>query len=145
MSKAPKWLKIVGYEGYYEVSNDGQVRSVDRDVINKVGTHLHFKTRVIKQHLNGRGYLLVRLTRDCSTRGYAVHRLVALTFLDEPKENMTANHINGNKLDNRAKNLEWLSHQDNMKHALVHGLLRNKVGILKPRQQPEASEKDGDV
>lgn len=98
------WKDIEHYEGYYQVSNTGKIR-------NERGQEL----APFKSH---NGYSVATLCRDGMRIKRYVHRLVALTFLDNPDNKPQVNHINHDKLDNRADNLEWCTAQENMKHML---------------------------
>ena len=99
-----EWKEIKGYEGLYEVSNMGEVRSLPRQ-----GT----KGRILKQH-ERKGYLRVALTKDHKTTWCSVNRLVAEAFIPNPNNLEQVDHINSNRLDNRAENLQWLTRQDNI-------------------------------
>lgn len=99
-----EWKEIKGYEGLYEVSDIGEVRSLPRQ-----GT----KGRILKQH-ERKGYLRVGLTKDHKTTWCSVNRLVAEAFIPNPDNLEQVDHINSNRLDNRAENLQWLTRQDNV-------------------------------
>lgn len=101
------WKDIKGYNGYYQVSNLGRVRSMDREVIYSDGTIHHHKGRLIKSGRNEQGYLQVHLQKQREQKTYGVHRLVALHFVDGYAEGLQVNHKDENKQNNRADNLEW--------------------------------------
>lgn len=103
------WRAIKGYEGLYEVSNLGRVKS------------LHYwhsdNEKVIKQHAARGGYRAVNLTKDKKQRGFYVHRLVADAFLEKPIGAWVVNHKDGDKTNNASSNLEWCTFQQNILHA----------------------------
>lgn len=129
-----EWKMIPNYEGLYEASNLGRIRTCE----GKTTSSKRFKKRVWKQRVlkprasnYGRGDYRVELWKDGKHKTYLVARLIALTWCDGYKEDLTVNHINGNFLDNRAENLEWITRTDNVKHGHANGLYRN---ICKPIQ-----------
>lgn len=119
------WKAVQEYENRYEVSDSGEVRSIDRSFLTKLGKIEHRKQRVIKQFLKS-GYLQVGLCKKNVTRWFIVHRLVALAFIPKVAGRCQVNHINGIKTDNRVENLEWVSPKENQLHALKNGLMRSK-------------------
>lgn len=113
------WKPVVGYEGLYEVSNLGNVRSVDsmRITHNQYGEHLSkYKGRLLKPGKNSDGYLYVNLCCQCVQKTFRVHRLVAEAFIPNPDNLPEVNHIDEDKTNNRVDNLEWVSHIQNMRH-----------------------------
>lgn len=103
------WRPVAGYEGLYEVSDQGSVRSLPR----QAGT-FYFKGRMLKQFLNKAGYYCVCLSKEGRQTTVSVHRLVAIAFIPNPEGKETVNHINEDKADNRACNLEWLTLRENI-------------------------------
>ena len=114
------WKEIPGYEGLYEISTCGRIKSL--------------RTGLIRKDVNsGRGYRAIQLS-DTFARKHRlyVHRLVALTFLGKPpSENYQVNHINLIKTDNSLSNLEWVTPKDNMKHAYRNGKTDYRRSIRK--------------
>ena len=106
------WMPIAGYEGHYEVSNLGKVRSVNRRVWSR-GFYVNLKGRIKKTTIDPRGYAVVFLDKDGVEKTFRVHRLVALTFVPNPDNKPEVDHINTNKLDNRADNLRWVTSKEN--------------------------------
>lgn len=114
------WKPIPGYEGRYEVSDMGRVRSLDRDVTYKDGRRGRRKGQCLRgSYHKSHGYVVISLD---STDKRVLHRLVADAFLPETQFKETVNHINGDKLDNRACNLEWATYERNNDHARSTGL-----------------------
>ena len=112
------WKDIPGYEGLYQVSNLGRVKSLERYKPNKQCVPEKIKTLSKKSN----GYLFLQLYKDNKAKNRYIHRLVAEAFVENPNGKETVNHINGNKHDNRAINLEWNTYTENNKHAYTTGL-----------------------
>ena len=113
-----QWRPVVGYEGLYEVSDQGRVRSLPGIRWNGLKNHV-FKGKILKPQGTAR-YLHVVLSKDGKTKTYRIHALVASIFLaDCPgirgrhRGQYHIDHINNNPRDNRASNLQWLIHRDN--------------------------------
>ena len=116
------WKDIVGYEGLYQVSNFGRVKSLDRIVYTANGIR-KYHGKILKQILDSQKfYFLVRLSKYGIVRIFQVHRLVAQTFIPNPENKPQVNHIDGNKKNNCLNNLEWNSRSENQQHALKNGL-----------------------
>lgn len=102
--KDERWKAVVGYEGLYEVSDFGNVRS-----LNYMKT---WKVNVLKPG-NCHGYLRVKLSKDGKTKDFLVHRLVYEAFRGAIPKGLTVDHVNGDKSDNRLENLQLLTQRDN--------------------------------
>lgn len=102
-----QWKPVVDYEGVYEVSDQGRVRSVDRWVVDRLGKARLCKGRVLRPALNGRGYLIVALWKNGKGKTAQVHRLVAKTFLGPCPSEKIVCHGRGGRLDNRLENLSY--------------------------------------
>lgn len=120
------WLPIDGYEGYYEVSSNGAVRSLSR--VTAYGRRL--TGRVLKNMLNTHGYPSVNLCMDGKRQTKEVHRLVAKAFVVSVDGKPDVNHRNGIKVNCRAENLEWCTHQENSLHS--RRVLLNKGRPCRP-------------
>lgn len=105
-SKPDDWRDVVGYEGYYQVSNTGKVRSVDRVVARSDGKMQNCKGKILSL-IDRRGYLHVNLCKDLKTKSVKVHRLVAMAFIPNPSKLPIINHKDENPKNNRVENLEW--------------------------------------
>jgi hypothetical protein len=112
-----KWKDVIDYEGYYQISNFGRLRSVDRFVINKMGVKRKLKGSLKNTYQINGGYLMVSLGKKGINKAYLVHKLVANAFLLNPFNYKQINHKNGNKKDNILNNLEWCTARENTHHA----------------------------
>ena len=121
-----RWLPCVGYEGSYEVSSCGRVRSIDR-IIYKRGFPYPFKGKILTPRLNKKGYLFVKFHSENKGIERNPHRLVAEAFIPNPENKPQVNHIDSNKLNNNDWNLEWNTNSENQLHAYRLGL-QNKKG-----------------
>lgn len=117
-----EWRSIQGFEGYYEVSDEGRVRSVDRDLLCADGVTYHRKGHAMKLSLGASGYLVVNLRKYGQSNVKPVHKLVALAFIPNPNNYPVVNHIDGDKTNNNVSNLEWTTYSGNNTHALRNGL-----------------------
>lgn len=136
-----EWRPIPGWEGYYEVSNGGRVRSLARVIVNKHGDEQKFRGRMLTARMGNRGYLCVRLSRDGKHKRARVHRLVAEAFHGVPTdENLVCCHNNGVKTDNRAINLRWgtlaSNYHDMEKHGTNHWLNKKECPRGHPLVEP---------
>jgi len=125
------WKDISGFEGYYQISDSGRVKSLDRTVRQRNGINL-IKGRFLKPSINKGGYEYLSLCKEGSQKTYVIHRLVGVEFVSNPQNKPQINHINGIKTDNRAENLEWVTNQENQQHASKIGLRDNSKGINHP-------------
>jgi hypothetical protein len=116
-------LPITGYEGAYEIQEDGKVFSLDRAVLGKDGVTYPFKAKELKAHPNKDiEYSQVSLWKNNISTWHYVHRLVAIAFIPNPENKKEVNHLNGDRRDNRVQNLEWCTRQENAVHAIQTGL-----------------------
>lgn len=118
-----RWLPIEGYEGFYEVSDKGRVRSVDRTIVNARGRRVRYKGRVLKQSITGE-YMSVCLSKIGDAKPRSVHLLVLETFVG-PRPGHPSQwhgcHNDGNWRNNNLSNLRWGTAQSNCQDAMEHG------------------------
>jgi len=114
------WKPIKGFEGFYEVSNLGNVKSLPRNGTIK-------KDKILIGGIDNGGYRIFNLSKNGSNSIKTAHRLVAIAFIPNIDNKPQVNHINGNKSDNRVENLEWVTPKENISHGFKTGLItRNK-------------------
>lgn len=128
-----EWKDIPGYEGLYQASSEGQIRSTE----GKTTSNARYSKRVWKSRvLKGRGDnratgKRVSLWKDGKEKDFLVARLVATTFLGDPPDGYTVNHIDGNRMNNAVCNLEWLTLADNIRHGFDTGLYAKSQKIVR--------------
>ena len=118
-----EWRDIVGWEGLYQVSNLGRVKSLSRSIVYKDGREYTYPSKIIKNQKVSTGYRSVMFYGVNGKKQYYVHRLVAETFIPNPKNLGDVNHKDCCKTNNIIINLEWCSRSDNIKHAYKNGLI----------------------
>lgn len=128
------WKPVKGFD-HYEVSDKGNVRSLDRTVVYKDGRKYRYKGVVLKQGVDPKGYPQVSLKVDAVPHTLRVHRLVANAFVDKQKTNerLEVNHIDGDKSNNLAENLEWVTSSENTRKGYELGLFDKARKITSER------------
>jgi hypothetical protein len=129
---ADEWKPVVGFEGLYEVSDLGRVRSLDRTVPSIIGIKQHRRGAIMAQSLDS-DYLHLLLWKNGKGYNCWTHRLVAQAFIPNPDGKPEVNHKEQPKTDNRVSNLEWATKAQNDEHAAMTGLVLkgSKVGTAK--------------
>lgn len=125
------WKDIPDYEGIYQASNLGRIRSLEKNTRNGISTFKHHEMMILKPYLKQsnknprRKNVIITLSKNNIRKTYYVARLVASAFYG--KSDLTINHINGNPLDNRIENLEWCSLEENIRKGFEQGLYDKKL------------------
>lgn len=124
------WRDIPGYEGHYQVSNHGNVRSTPGKVTySPFHGFRKWKCRVLKpKNRLGRDYH-VTLWRDGKPKSFYIHRLVGLAFIPNPYNKPTINHKDGDPHNNHVSNLEWATYKENNDHAVANGLINTSMRV----------------
>lgn len=128
-----QWKPVVGYEGQYEVSNLGEVRSL-------VGRKLNAK---LCRYVRKDGYIQVQLKVNQQPRNFLVHRLVASAFLPKDELRTSVNHKNFDRADNRLENLEFCTSKENVRHAWAGGRCSGIMAVNKSERRREQSRRQG--
>ena len=116
------WKDIRGYEKYYQISNLGRVRSLDRIIKDEKNNRtFNIKGKIITPTDNGNGYLIIGLRKNGKRNNKYIHRLVAEAFLDKCDGQEYINHIDFNKKNNNISNLEWCTQKENINYSIKKG------------------------
>jgi len=119
-----KWEPMLQYGNFYEVSNLGNVKSVDRTITRVDGVKTRLSGKVLTHNICRKGYHRVKICHNTKPKYCTIHRLVALQFIGNPNNYPQVNHMDGDKNNNNVDNLEWCTNEYNMKHAIENGLIR---------------------
>lgn len=120
-----EWKDVTGYEGLYQVSNFGNVKSLW--FWNGHKYKKRNEPKILRQSNTTTGYKKVELIKNGIKRSLKVHRLVGIAFIPNPDNKKTINHIDFNPKNNKVDNLEWCTHQENIYHSVIN----NKLGVVK--------------
>lgn len=130
MSRKEIWKDIKGWEGYYQVSSKGRIKSLARLVYRSSDIHgIPQPERILKLHLQNSGYLFICLQKDGYKKWYTIHRLVAIHFIPNPDNKPQVNHIKSVKTDNNVENLEWVNNRENSTHHALKNRSSRYVGV----------------
>lgn len=125
-----EWRNVKGYEGLYQVSNLGNVKSLDRLVCQRTKGGVTqcrlMRGRILKVGYDKDGYCQVALSKKGKVSQHKIHRLVASAFLDNPNDYPEINHIDSNPKNNKLSNLEYCNRVQNIRHSLLYGNRRKK-------------------
>jgi hypothetical protein len=107
------WTPIPNYEGFYKINREGEIKSMDRIIVDKHGRKQPVKGRIKKQFVNAAGYSIVSLSKGRINTTCLLHRLLALTFIPNPEDKPEVDHINRDKTNNSIDNLRWATRSEN--------------------------------
>ncbi len=141
-----RWLPVVGYEGFYEVSDLGRVRSLDRWTASKSNSRRFIKGQILKPVTRPAGYLQIRPSKLGVAEVVHVHRVVALAFLGPPPPGQIVRHLDGDPSNNTLANLAYGTYGDNERDKVRHGRHRNAQKTHCPKNHeytPDNIYRDG--
>lgn len=122
-----EWRPVKGYEGLYEVSNLGRVRSLDRIIKRRKNGNIVYKGMILKLQIKKKKRYGIILTKNHTTRNFMVHRLVAEAFIPNPKHLETVNHKDENPFNNNVNNLEWMTNRENLIYGTRTERIKKKI------------------
>ena len=144
-----EWKDIPGWEGHYQVSSMGNVKSVARYFINRWGGKTFIKEKIKSQRLDGKGYPRVtfslgrdKISGKINHYTFPTHKLVAMTFITNTENKPCINHIDGNPINNNVSNLEWVTYAENTQHAVKIGRWDNVKKVNSKRLKTLHQNKD---
>lgn len=126
------WKDIQGYEGFYQISNLGNVKSLERVIDKGNGILQHRKERIMNKRESVDGYYVAKLNVNKKSKSIAIHILVARHFIDNPNNYPEVNHKDCNRKNNQVDNLEWCTHQQNVEYSKQLGHYKTKSGCDNP-------------
>ena len=125
------WKDVNGYEGLYQISNTGRIKSLSHYARNNVnGGKRLTKGRILSQYKIPNGYFKVQLSKNGVRKKHYLHRIVAKAFLNNKDNLSDVNHIDGNKGNNFVENLEWCNHRDNQIHMVKNRMTSTAKPVL---------------
>lgn len=139
------WKDVIGYEGYYVVSNIGRVKSLQRTRRGNGNSIVQVPERILRYKIDTYGYRVYTLSKQNVLKSHTCHRIVAKSFIPNPNNHDQVNHINGIKTDNNVKNLEWCNNSYNQKEAYRIGLNKARKSKDNTLSKKVAKIKDGVV
>lgn len=136
------WKDIQGYEGLYQVSNLGRVKSLEKSITMIDGRTRRQKEKILKLQVSKHGYNVITLWNSKIPKQFKVHRLVAVAFIDNLDNLPQVNHIDENKLNNKVENLEWCTALENNLHSNI-ALKRQQAGTEATKKSVNQYQLDG--
>ncbi len=121
------WKDIPGFEGIYQASTLGRIKSLERKIKHWKGGYSVLKESILSER-KSKGYVSVVLYKNGKNKNIDIHRLIAITFIPNPNDKPEVNHKDFIKTNNRVSNLEWTTSEENIKHAVENGLITSRKG-----------------
>ena len=137
------WVNIEGYEGLYQISNKGRVKSLKRTVKHSSGGDKIVKERILKGSCNNNGYIIITLNKNGNKKSFAIHNLVAKAFIPNEDNKPYVDHIDTNKTNNKVDNLRWVTEKENSNNELTRKHIsenRKGKGILYGIDNPKSKK-----
>ena len=128
LSYMEKWETIKGYNGCYLISDFGNTKSTNKRVIINGKLLTINREKVLTPKKTKNGYLQITIKYESKVKSYLIHRLVAISFIENKLNKKCVNHKDLDKTNNRVTNLEWVTHSENTKHFFINGLPYNRFG-----------------
>lgn len=119
------WKDVCNYEGYYQISNKGRIKSLDR-YVERNGKLVKVKGKILNLNKNNAGYYYLNLCTNNSRKKFLIHRLVAIAFIPNQNKLKCINHKDENKSNNSVENLEWCNHKYNSNYGNIRSKLSDK-------------------
>lgn len=139
------WKDIPGYEGLYQASSLGRIKSIDRAITySNRHNHIHKGKILIQRECTG-GYLYAVLSKEGKVKNCRVHRLVASSFIPNPNNLPQVNHLDKNRKNNSVLNLQWCTGSENQIHSFTNGRSRDTKQLIEANKKPIAVIKDGKI
>ena len=135
------WVDIKNFEGYYQINENGEVASVEREILCRNGKR-YYKGKILKPSVSTNGYYYVILSKNGDAKTCYIHQLMGEAFLEKPYGYCEIDHINSNKLDNRIQNIRWVSsRKENMNNpATIKKILDSRKFSYKSGDNPNAAQ-----
>lgn len=133
-----EWRDVKGYEGYYQISNKGSIKSLKRTFYS--GSNLRIKKiyeeKILKQQSYKQGYKYVVLCKDGISKKLKVHRIIAQAFIPNPENKPCIDHINAKRDDNRIENLRWATWKENSENSISrYRISMSRIGDKNPKRK----------
>lgn len=138
------WKPIKGYDIEYLISDCGNIISPEHTIVDKRGVKQHFRKRELKPVLHNTGYLVVTFRKQGKRVTIRIHRLVAELFVKNPDNKPIVDHIDGNKTNNNAKNLRWVTNSENIRNENTYNNFKEKVTKIRKSEIKPVYQLDDD-